>query len=52
MLVNGFERVVEGSAVAQAVPAVSNVATVGVRLANNIVGGMHFIDMARDFGVQ
>ena len=52
MLVNGFERVVEGSALAARVPAVSNVATVSIRLLNNIWGGMNFVDMARYFGVQ
>lgn len=51
-IVNGLERVVESSAVAQKVPLIAMAFTVGIRFANNIYGGMQFVDWARFAGVQ
>jgi hypothetical protein len=51
-IINGLERVVEASPVAKGVPPVAMAFTVGVRFANNIYGGMQFIDWARWSGVQ
>jgi hypothetical protein len=51
-VVNGLERVVEGSAISRRVPLVALAFTVGVRFANNIYGGMQFVDWARMVGVQ
>lgn len=51
-VVNGLERVVEGSAVAKRLPLVAMVFTVCIRFANNTYGGMQFVDWARWSGVQ
>lgn len=51
-IINGLERLVEASPVARKVPPVAMAFTVGVRLANNIYGGMQFVDWARWSGVQ
>jgi len=51
-VVNGLERVVEGSAISRRVPLVALAFTVGIRFANNIYGGMQFVDWARMVGVQ
>ncbi|KAM6550851.1 hypothetical protein CsatB_000659 [Cannabis sativa] len=51
-IVNGLERLVEGSAMAKQVPPVAMAFTVGVRFANNVYGGMQFVDWARLSGVQ
>ncbi|KAG8081106.1 hypothetical protein GUJ93_ZPchr0007g6113 [Zizania palustris] len=51
-IINGLERVVEASPVAKRVPAASLAFTVGVRFANNIYGGMQFVDWARMTGCQ
>ena len=51
-IINGLERVVEASLVAKRVPPVAMAFTVGVRFANNIYGGMQFVDWARWSGVQ
>lgn len=51
-IINGLERVVESSPVAKHIPTVSMAFTVGVRFANNIYGGMQFVDWARWSGVQ
>ncbi|CAD6260246.1 unnamed protein product [Miscanthus lutarioriparius] len=51
-IINGLERVVEASPVARRVPPVAMAFTVGVRFANNIYGGMQFVDWARWSGVQ
>lgn len=51
-IVNGLERLVEGSLMAKQVPQVAMAFTVGVRFANNIYGGMQFVDWARWSGVQ
>lgn len=51
-IVNGLERIVEASPLAKKVPSVALAFTVGVRLANNIYGGMQFVDWARWSGVQ
>ncbi|KAF7069211.1 hypothetical protein CFC21_074871 [Triticum aestivum] len=51
-IINGLERVVEASPVAKGAPPVAMAFTVGVRFANNIYGGMQFIDWARWSGVQ
>ena len=51
-IINGLERVVEASPVAKRVPPVAMAFTVGVRFANNIYGGMQFVDWARWSGVQ
>ncbi|MED6172326.1 hypothetical protein PIB30_049053 [Stylosanthes scabra] len=51
-IINGLERLVEASPVAKKVPAVAMTFTVGVRFANNVYGGMQFVDWARWSGVQ
>lgn len=51
-VINGLEFLVEGSSIAKRVPPVAMAFTVGVRFANNIYGGMQFIDWARLGGVQ
>ncbi|BAS90149.1 protein RETICULATA-RELATED 1, chloroplastic [Oryza sativa Japonica Group] len=51
-IINGLERVVETSPIAKRVPPVAMAFTVGVRFANNIYGGMQFVDWARWSGVQ
>ncbi|OIW01228.1 hypothetical protein TanjilG_10389 [Lupinus angustifolius] len=51
-IVNGLERLVEASPVAKQVPSVALAFTVGVRFANNVYGGMQFVDWARLSGVQ
>lgn len=51
-LINGMERLVETSPVARSIPSVAMAFTVGIRLANNIYGGMQFVDWARWSGVQ
>ncbi|PON59923.1 Protein RETICULATA-related [Parasponia andersonii] len=51
-IINGLERLVEGSLVAKQVPPVAMAFTVGVRFANNVYGGMQFVDWARWSGVQ
>ncbi|KAG6510045.1 hypothetical protein ZIOFF_028053 [Zingiber officinale] len=51
-IINGLERVVEASPVAKRVPPVAMAFTIGVRFANNIYGGMQFVDWARWSGVQ
>ncbi|KAH7653338.1 Protein RETICULATA-related protein [Dioscorea alata] len=51
-IINGLERLVEASPVAKRVPPVAMAFTVGVRFANNIYGGMQFVDWARWSGVQ
>ncbi|KAK9279515.1 hypothetical protein L1049_013194 [Liquidambar formosana] len=51
-IVNGLERLVEASPLAKQVPPVAMAFTVGVRFANNIYGGMQFVDWAKWSGVQ
>ncbi|KAL0927241.1 hypothetical protein M5K25_001405 [Dendrobium thyrsiflorum] len=51
-IVNGLEQVVEASPIARRVPLIAMAFTVGVRFANNIYGGMQFVDWARWSGVQ
>ncbi|PIN00983.1 hypothetical protein CDL12_26510 [Handroanthus impetiginosus] len=51
-IINGLERLVESSSVAKQVPSVAMAFTVGVRFANNIYGGMQFVDWAKWSGVQ
>ncbi|CAN1294507.1 Protein RETICULATA-RELATED 1, chloroplastic [Linum perenne] len=51
-IINGLEQVVEGSALARKVPPMSKAFTIGVRFANNIYGGMQFVDWAKWSGVQ
>ncbi|THU69317.1 hypothetical protein C4D60_Mb08t13160 [Musa balbisiana] len=51
-IINGLERVVEASPFAKRIPPVAMAFTVGVRFANNIYGGMQFVDWARWSGVQ
>lgn len=51
-IINGLERVVEGSAISRRVPPIALAFTVGIRFANNIYGGMQFVDWARLAGVQ
>jgi hypothetical protein len=51
-IINGLERLVETSPVAKQVPPVALAFTVGVRFANNVYGGMQFVDWARWSGVQ
>ncbi|KAG9444121.1 hypothetical protein H6P81_015461 [Aristolochia fimbriata] len=51
-IINGLEQLVEASPVAKRVPPVAMAFTVGVRFANNIYGGMQFVDWARWSGVQ
>ncbi|GAB2285495.1 hypothetical protein Dimus_019944 [Dionaea muscipula] len=51
-IVNGLERLVEASPLARRIPPVAMAFTVGVRFANNIYGGMQFVDWAKCSGVQ
>ncbi|XP_075638758.1 protein RETICULATA, chloroplastic [Castanea sativa] len=51
-VINGLERLVEASPIAKQVPPVAMAFTVGVRFANNVYGGMQFVDWARWSGVQ
>ncbi|XP_047307833.1 protein RETICULATA-RELATED 1, chloroplastic-like [Impatiens glandulifera] len=51
-ILNGLEQVVEASPLAKRVPPVALAFTVGVRFANNIYGGMQFVDWAKLSGVQ
>jgi len=51
-IVNGLERLVESSPLAKRVPPIALGFTVGVRFANNIYGGMQFVDWARWTGIQ
>lgn len=51
-IINGLERVVESSPISRRVPPVALAFTVGIRFANNIYGGMQFVDWARLAGVQ
>ncbi|XP_009757419.1 protein RETICULATA-RELATED 1, chloroplastic [Nicotiana sylvestris] len=51
-IINGLERLVEASPVAKRVPPVAMAFTVGVRFANNIYGGMQFVEWAKVSGVQ
>ena len=51
-IINGLERLVEASPVARQVPSVAMAFTVGIRFANNVYGGMQFVDWARWSGVQ
>ncbi|XP_043719309.1 protein RETICULATA, chloroplastic-like [Telopea speciosissima] len=51
-IINGLESLVEASPLAKRVPPLSMAFTVGVRFANNIYGGMQFIDWAKLSGVQ
>ncbi|XP_047336465.1 protein RETICULATA, chloroplastic-like [Impatiens glandulifera] len=51
-IINGLERIVESSPMARKIPPVAMAFTVGVRFANNIYGGMQFVDWAKMSGVQ
>ncbi|KAL2239363.1 protein RETICULATA-RELATED 1, chloroplastic [Sesamum indicum] len=51
-VINGLERLVEASPLAKQIPPVAMAFTVGVRFANNIYGGMQFVDWAKWSGVQ
>ncbi|KAG7950642.1 hypothetical protein I3843_13G125500 [Carya illinoinensis] len=51
-IINGLERLVEASSLAKQVPPIAMAFTVGVRFANNIYGGMQFVDWAKWSGVQ
>lgn len=51
-VINGLERLVEASPMAKQVPPVALAFTVVVRFANNVYGGMQFVDWARWSGVQ
>ncbi|TXG73574.1 hypothetical protein EZV62_002153 [Acer yangbiense] len=51
-IINGLEQLVEASALAKQAPPVAMAFTVGVRFANNIYGGMQFVDWAKWSGVQ
>ncbi|KAF5177673.1 Reticulata protein [Thalictrum thalictroides] len=51
-IINGLERIVESSPFAKQVPPAALAFTVGIRFANNIYGGMQFVDWARLSGCQ
>ncbi|KAK8662802.1 hypothetical protein V6N13_024690 [Hibiscus sabdariffa] len=51
-IINGLEQLVEASPLAKQVPPVAMAFTIGVRFANNIYGGMQFVDWAKWSGVQ
>ncbi|KAE8705602.1 Phototropic-responsive NPH3 family protein isoform 1 [Hibiscus syriacus] len=51
-IINGIERLVEASLAAKQVPPLAMAFTVGVWFANNIYGGMQFVDWAKWSGVQ
>ncbi|KAG8376956.1 hypothetical protein BUALT_Bualt09G0118000 [Buddleja alternifolia] len=46
-IINGLEHIVEASPLAKQLPPVALAFTVGVRFANNVYGGMQFVDWAR-----
>ena len=50
-LVYGLEHLVEIT-VAKKIPAAASATTLIARLANNVIGGENFIDMARWTGIQ
>ncbi len=50
-LVYGLEHLVEVT-VAKKIPAAAAATTLIARLANNVIGGENFIDMARWTGIQ
>ena len=50
-LVYGLEHLVEVT-VAKKIPAAASATTLIARLANNVIGGENFIDMARWTGIQ
>lgn len=51
-IINGLECLVEGSPLAKRVPPIALGFTFGVRFANNVYGGMQFVDWARSTGIQ
>ncbi|KAL6204936.1 hypothetical protein ACLB2K_022202 [Fragaria x ananassa] len=51
-IVNGLEGLVEASPLTKRVPPIAMAFTIGVRFANNIYGGMQFVDWAKLSGVQ
>ncbi|PIA60506.1 hypothetical protein AQUCO_00300181v1 [Aquilegia coerulea] len=51
-IVNGLECIVESSPFAKKVPLAAFAFTVGIRFANNVYGGMQFVDWARLSGCQ
>ncbi|KAG0481758.1 hypothetical protein HPP92_012616 [Vanilla planifolia] len=51
-IINGLEQLVEASPVARRTPLAALAFTVGIRFANNVYGGMQFVDWARWSGVQ
>ncbi|TYJ02841.1 hypothetical protein E1A91_A13G256800v1 [Gossypium mustelinum] len=51
-IINGLEQLVEASPVTKQVPPVAMAFTIGVRFANNVYGGMQFVDWAKWSGVQ
>ncbi|KAF6161102.1 hypothetical protein GIB67_007743 [Kingdonia uniflora] len=51
-IINGLERVVEASPLGKKVPPAALAFTFGVRFANNVYGGMQFVDWARWSGCQ
>ncbi|KAL5709431.1 hypothetical protein ACHQM5_020120 [Ranunculus cassubicifolius] len=51
-VINGLERIVEASPVGKQVPPIARAFSFGVRFANNIYGGMQFVDWARLSGCQ
>ncbi|KAH7428497.1 hypothetical protein KP509_09G004500 [Ceratopteris richardii] len=51
-IVNGLERVVEGASLSKRLPVIAMAFTICIRFANNIYGGMQFVDWARLSGVQ
>ncbi|XP_050214724.1 protein RETICULATA-RELATED 1, chloroplastic [Mercurialis annua] len=51
-IINGLESLVESSPWAKQMPPLAMAFTVGVRFANNIYGGMQFVDWAKLSGVQ
>uniref|UniRef100_A0A7N0U451 Uncharacterized protein n=1 Tax=Kalanchoe fedtschenkoi TaxID=63787 RepID=A0A7N0U451_KALFE len=51
-IVNALEYIVEASPLAKQVPPIAMAFTVGIRFANNVYGGMQFVDWAKLSGVQ
>ncbi|KAK4764967.1 hypothetical protein SAY86_026057 [Trapa natans] len=51
-IINGLERLVEALPIANRVPPAAKAFTVGVRFANNVYGGMQFVDWAKWSGCQ
>jgi hypothetical protein len=47
----GLERLIDMT-IARKIPQIAYVSTIGIRFANNVIGGENFIDMARWAGVQ